>query len=424
MTLTADSLTGCDLGLEERITRRTATVGVIGLGNVGFTAVRLSIAGGYRAVGVDIDPDVVADRQAALAHSGLFRAGTKTSLLVDADILIIAIRLIPASRTGDFRSPFYELLSALRALPNRPRLFILETTVPPGTTREFAQQLCHARNDSLLAYCPERLGVGDELDVVTKVPRLVGGVTSAATNAACMYLEHIRVPTVTVSSPEVAELSKLLENAFITTGISLVGEITRVAHELGINANEVAEAAATKPDGYFPFRPGAGIGGNCLLNDLQFLRLTASDLRVEVPLLEGVERASGRISHSVISRLDSLMKSRGLSLFGATVWIVGVGFKIGSSDTTNTPAIELVRLLLEYEAAPIYSDADVLEFEYKGRAVPRVAIEEWPAQVDAVVILSGDRTRRLDVLQARVPLVLDIGGGRIMDGSSAGIETL
>jgi UDP-N-acetyl-D-glucosamine dehydrogenase len=227
-----------------------------------------------------------------------------------------------------------------------------------------------------------------------------------------------------VSQPEVAELSKLLENTFLTTGIALMAEVTRIAHALGIEAHEVAMAAQTKPRGYYPFVPGVGVGGHCLPNDLRLLRGTAQSLGLGAAFLNGVEWSTSQMAETTVRRLETLMQARGATLGDSLVWLIGVGFKNGSPDTTCTPATEVVRILRNRGARVVYSDSQVAEFMVDSVPVTRIFPGVPPAGAAAALILSGDREIDLEVLASMVPIVLDAGGAQVMNGRAANMAHL
>jgi nucleotide sugar dehydrogenase len=253
----------------------------------------------------------------------------------------------------------------------------------------------------------------------------VGGLTPRATERASAFLDGAGLRPVPVSAPEVSELAKLLENAFLTANIALIGEFTRLANALGLAAHEVTAAAATKPHGYFPFHPGPGMGGHCLRNDLDLLRQHGAELALRTPLLDGIAAVAAELPHLAVARLEDRVAAVGRSLAAGTVLLVGVGFKPGSPDLTETPAVPIARLLRTAGATPAYLDEQVPSFVVDGLPLPRLRPGQLPgAGLVAVLVVAGDRTVPVETLRASDACLLDAGGGSIMQGRFAPDERL
>lgn len=401
-----------------------SNVGIVGLGIVGTATARLAAQAGHRVLGYDANPTHAAEVSSELRELSC-EISSVPAVLSSADIIVIAVR---AATGPDGATDLRPLASAFRTLadiPARDRLILVETTVPPGTTRRLAAELPETVRATMhIAHCPERLRVGDSLEQLRKVPRLVGGLTPAATRLGCDFVESLGIPPVAVSQPEVAELAKLLENAFLTTGIAFMGEIARIAHALGISAAEVADAAETKPHGYFAFRPGPAIGGHCLVNDMHMLRGTAASLGLRSELLQGVAHAADGLNDNVLARLQALLTTRDLSLRGALVWIIGVGFKVGSNDSSGSAAIGLVRLLRAHGCSVVCSDSSIASLTVDDTPVARAPTESVSFRPEAALLLSGDPAIELGNVVARSQVVLDLGGSRIMRGDPCKLERM
>ena len=401
-----------------------SNVGIIGLGIVGTATARLAAEAGHRVLGYDANPAHAEEIGRKLRELSC-EISSAPAVLSSADIIVIAVR----AATGlDGATDLQPLISAFRTLadmPTRDRLILVETTVPPGTTRRLVAELPETvRATMQIAHCPERLRVGDSLEQLRKVPRLVGGLTPAATRMGCNFIESLGIPAVPVSQPEVAELAKLVENAFLTTGIAFMGEIARIAHALGISAAEVADAAETKPHGYYAFRPGPAIGGHCLVNDLHMLRGTASSLGLTSEFLQGVGHAADGLNDNVLARLHTLLTTRDLSLRGALVWIIGVGFKLGSNDSSGSAAIGLVRLLRARGCSVVFSDSKIGSLTVDDSPVAPAPTESGSFRPQAALLLSGDPAIELGEVLARSQVVLDLGGSRIMRGDPCQLERM
>ena len=407
----------------ERPTRK-GNVGIVGLGIVGTATARLAAQAGHRVLGYDANAARVAQICRELQEPSC-EISSLPAVLASAEIIVIAVRAAAGPDGATELGPLASAFHTLADLPPRDRLILVETTVPPGTTRRLAADLPDtARQTMHIAHCPERLRVGDSLEQLRKTPRLVGGLTSEATRRGCDFIASLGIPAVPVSQPEVAELSKLVENAFLTTGIAFMGEIARIAHALGISAAEVADAAATKSHGYYPFRPGPAIGGHCLVNDMHMLTGTASSLGLRSELLQGVEHAASSLNDNVLARLQALMATRGLSLRGALVWIIGVGFKIGSDDASGSPAIGLVRSLRAHECSVVFSDSRIGSLTVDDMPVARAPCSSASFQPQAVLLLSGDPDIDLRDVVARSRVVLDLGGSGIMGDCTCKLERM
>jgi UDP-N-acetyl-D-glucosamine dehydrogenase len=358
------------------------------------------------------------------AKPGRWSISANPESLANADIIVVAVRL-PVSADGLVdREPLDSAADLLRDAGLRDRMILLASTVPCGTTRTFAETL-GGGGRTLVAHAPERLSAGQDRTVLRQIPHLVGGLGTQATEAGARFLGTFCDQVVPVSSPEVSELSKLLENAFISTGVALANEITRLAHSSGISATEVCQAAATKTQGYFPFYPGPGVGGHCLPNDLQILAGSARARGLESPLFEAVAAVNDAAPEIVVNRLEAILESAGSILKRARVLLVGVGFKIGSSDTTATPAVGIVRLLRRRGASPAFVDSAVPDFAVDGQAVERVDASALKNELfDACIVMSGDRSVTGRAVESAANCVLDAGGARILHGSVIGAHRL
>jgi UDP-N-acetyl-D-glucosamine dehydrogenase len=293
-----------------------------------------------------------------------------------------------------------------------------------GATREFAAR-CAGGDTTFVAHAPERLAVGHGTSDLASIPHLVGGIDDASTQLSARFLTRVCRDVVTVASPEVSELSKLLENAFISVGIALVAEITKIAGAADTSARAVTDAAATKPFGYFPFHPGAGIGGHCIPNDLELLRHSAAALGVSTPLLAAASATRVEMSAVAVDRLQTLLEREGIALAGAEILVVGTGFKVGSADQAASPAGDVVRELRDRQARPSFLDSANDELVVNELAVPRVLPSDLAVRrFAAAMMVAGDREVSLDLLRSSASIVFDAGGGAIVPGSVEGVSRL
>jgi UDP-N-acetyl-D-glucosamine dehydrogenase len=397
-------------------------VAVVGLGFVGSTTARYLAGAGMAVHGYDRSETAVHTARDLLARKlgaeAFWEVGTDPRPVGNAEAVFVAVRLV-RDQMGHFGTePLEGVAAMLRRYGSDGQIVLVESTVPPGTTRRFTSWLDRPGID--VAHAPERLRVGDGDAALRSVPRLVGGMTARATERGCALLEEAGLSPVPVNAPEVSELAKLLENAFLTTNIALVGEMTKLALAVGVSAHEVTVAAASKPHGFMAFHPGAGIGGHCLRNDLDLLRQAGMGLGLETPMLDGIAKVASSLPGLVVERLQDCC-----NLAGAHILLIGVGFKSGSADLTETAAKPVCRLLRGAGCSVSYLDRLVPEFVVDGEAVPRLT----PAQLrdgglDALVVLSGDDGVTMEELRASGASLLDAGGGSTMSGAWRADERL
>ncbi|MCB1832951.1 MAG: nucleotide sugar dehydrogenase [Geminicoccaceae bacterium] len=397
-------------------------VGIIGLGFVGATTFRYLAAEGCELIGFDIDPGARERANARfteeIARDRVWQITDRPDDLAKTDILIVAVRI--PSPSGDSAS-LRSVAEMLRKHGRDGQLVIIESTLVPGMTRSFARWMDRDRIE--VCHVPERMRVGERDKNLAAVPRLVGGLTANATERSCRFFESVGIRPVPVAAPEISELSKLFENAFLTTNIALVADLTRIAHALGFPAKEVTDAAATKPHGFMSFTPGPGIGGHCLRQDVDLLRTYGEGLDIDLPVFRGVARSARAMPDIVVDRLGRLISRAGGSLQGARVLLIGAGFKIGSDDATETPFLPIARQLTNKGASIGYLDPLIDDLTLNDKALLRLE----PADIDsfrpdAIIILSGDPRLSLDQLRSTGALLLDTGGGAIMEGETRAAE--
>lgn len=403
--------------LRERIEHRTARCAVVGLGMVGTMQARMLASAGYAVAGYDTNPAAV-DAFRTETFASRCEASTSDAVLAQADVALVCVR-VGIDEQGE--PNFAALRATADALSRRcagPTLIIVVTTVVVGTTSRFATEWL-ARDGGerwFVASAPERIAAQQSLEDVVATPRLVAGIDDSSGDLAQALMSRICANAVRVTRPEVCELSKLLENTFRTQAIALVSEVTRVAHAFGVSASEVCSAAATKPFGYFPFFPGAGVGGHCLPNDLRLLARSCRDAGMSSPLLGAVADVIAGMPDIVIQRLESLL---GRSVAGLSVLIVGVGFKPGADDLAASPAIPLMERLLDRQTRLAYLDDVAADVLLRGGSIERIAAGDLTTRrFDAVVIVSGARSVDFESLYQASALVLDAGGARIMVGDA------
>ncbi len=359
----------------DRLARREAVVGVIGLGYVGLPLSIEFWRAGLRVIGFDVDPekigklsagesyitDVPGSQVAEAAASGRFEATTDFDRLSEPDALCICVPTpLTATRDPDLSfvvNTVEEIAKRLR----RGQLVVLESTTYPGTTREevlprLAAGGLKVGSDFFCGYAPERVNPGSAHPPFAQVPRVVSGITTACLEATKALYDTIVEQTVPVSSPEVAEMAKLLENIFRAVNISLVNELKVIAFRMGIDIWEVIEAAATKPYGFMPFSPGPGLGGHCIPIDPFYLSWRARAFEANARFIELAGEINSQMPEFVVHRVSEALNSHSLPLKGSRVLVLGVAYKPDTSDTRESPAVRIIELLQAAGAEVRYHD--------------------------------------------------------------------
>lgn len=402
-------------------------VAIVGAGYVGLPLARVFAEAGKRVVLVDVDAarvaklnagesyveDVPSEVLEGLVAAGLVTATTDYDALREADAILVALPT-PLSRQ---REPDLSILvSATEEIAKRLRrghLVVLESTTYPGTTREQVLPILEqgsglvAGRDFHLAFSPERVDPGRKDWTTKNVPKVVGGIDEASTEAAAALYASAVETVHRVSSPEAAELTKLLENIFRSVNIALVNELAQLCDRMGIDVWEVVEAAATKPFGFMSFKPGPGLGGHCIPIDPFYLTWKAREYGFYTEFIE----LAGKVNESMPYFCRSLVSqalnhSRQRSLKGSRILVLGVAYKPDIADTRESPAVKLIALLRNAGAEVDYHDPHVPAFEENGIAMESVPLE--PGAYDCVVIVTNHSAIDYDRLVEEAQLVVDL----------------
>jgi UDP-N-acetyl-D-glucosamine dehydrogenase len=408
-------------------------VAIIGAGYVGIPLAQVFADAGKDVLLVDVVPglvaalnrgeshieDVPSETLRPLVESGHIEATTDYDRLVDADAILIAL----ATPLSKQREPDLRIVkSAVEQLAKRLRkghLVVLESTTYPGTTREVVLPLLEqsglkAGVDFHLGFSPERVDPG-RIDWTTKtVPKVVGGITAAcAARAAELYGSAVD-EVHTVSSPEAAELTKLLENIFRSVNIALVNELAQLCERLGIDVWEVVEAAATKPFGFMSFQPGPGLGGHCIPIDPFYLTWKAREYGFYTEFIELAGKVNENMPYYCRSLISQALNHGGeKSLKGSKILILGVAYKADISDLRESPALKLIELLEKAGAEVSYHDPHVPEFNGKRSA----ALD--PAEYDCVVIVTAHSSIDYDAVVENANIVVDFRNATGKNGTES-----
>jgi UDP-N-acetyl-D-glucosamine dehydrogenase len=414
----------------------TRDVAIVGAGYVGVPLARTFADAGKRVLLVDVDParvatlnagesyieDVPADVLKAHVDNGLIAATTDYDELRDVGAILVALPT-PLSRQ---REPDLRILvSAAEQIATRLRpghLVVLESTTYPGTTREQMQPILErgsglkAGQDFHLAFSPERVDPGREDWTTRNVTKVVGGVDEASTDAAAALYASAIDSVHPVSSPEAAELTKLLENIFRSVNIALVNELAQLCDRMGIDVWEVIEAAATKPFGFMSFQPGPGLGGHCIPIDPFYLTWKAREFGFYTEFIElagKVNESMPYFCRSVVSQ--ALNHARQRSLSGSKILVLGVAYKPGIADTRESPAVKLIALLENAGAEVSYHDPHVPSFAENGLTMSSSPLE--PGAYDCVVVVTDHKEIDYEALIEESQLVVDLRNATGASGS-------
>ncbi|OQY32072.1 MAG: UDP-N-acetyl-D-glucosamine dehydrogenase [Anaerolineaceae bacterium 4572_5.1] len=396
--------------LLKKIENRTAKVAVIGMGYVGLPLATILAEAGFEVVGIDPDQrkiealarsesyiqDIPSERIAPLVESGKLRGETEYAVVTEVDAVSICVPT-PLRKTKDPDLSY--ILSAVDALSphiHQGMVIVLESTTYPGTTRELllpklvdAQGL-KAGKDIFLAFSPERVDPGREDWTTENTPKVVGGVTEACTEVAAALYGAALETIIPVSSSEVAEMTKLMENTFRMVNIGLANEMALMCDKLGVDVWEVIDAAATKPFGFMKFTPGPGLGGHCIPLDPHYLAWKLRSLQYTARFIELASEINANMPHFVIQKVQDALNDHGKPLKGSKVMVLGVAYKPDIDDLRESPAIDVIGLLLAKGAEVSYHDpyiSEVAHDSWELKSVPDLM--EEVSRVDCVVIVTN-----------------------------------
>jgi UDP-N-acetyl-D-glucosamine dehydrogenase len=408
-----------------------ARLAVIGLGYVGLPLAINFVEAGIGVWGVDawearvaqiaagrspID-DVDDRRLEAALKAGLRVTGLDADAIATADAVVICLPTpIDESRDPDLAHVLDAARFVGKAL-HRGQLVVLQSTTYPGTTSGplrralEAESSLEAGRDFDLAFVPERVNPGDPASSGRGIPRLVGGSTGAATSRAADLFRHVNETVVEMSSPDAAEMAKLLENIFRNVNIALVNQLAMLCERMGLDVWEVVDAAATKPFGFMPFRPGPGVGGHCIPVDPYYLAWRARQFGFVDRFVELAGDINMSMPRHVVRLVAEALNSRGRSINGSRVGILGVSFKPDVRDSRNSPAADVMALLGERGGEVSYHDPHVKRFaDSNGHEFESRPLAGLLEASDVLVVLVAHRAVDWEMVYARAGLVVDTAG--------------
>ncbi len=394
--------------LSDKIARRTARVGVVGLGYVGLPTAVAATTAGFDVTGIDIDrgrvdqinagrshvEDVGSDVLAPLVGSQRVTATTDYAAVEDVDVIVICVPTPVNSHKEPELGPLRDAVGTMAQHMRGEQLVVLQSTTYPGTTEELVLPQLEkdgsrqVGKDFYLAFSPERIDPGNQEFAISNIPKVVGGVTPRCSEVAADFFSTFVEQVIQVGSPKVAEMTKLLENIFRSVNIALVNELSESCHRMGIDIWEVINAAATKPFGYMPFYPGIGVGGHCIPVDPFYLSWKAKEYDSYVNFIELAARTNDNMPYYAVSRIVDVLGGMGKPAKGARLLLLGVTFKKDIGDTRNSPALRVAELLSDKGALIVYSDPHVPEVTIGGRNLKSVELSETELREhDAAIIL-------------------------------------
>jgi len=398
------------------------SIGIVGLGYVGLPLAVAFAEAGEDVIGVDVDAAKIAGLRAGESHiedipsewlervSDRIEYTTRAVDLHEAEAILVCV---PTPLNPNREPDLGPLLGAARTIAGvmaRGQLIVLESTTFPGTTREHLVPLLGesglvAGEDFALAFSPERVDPGRTDYTLRNTPKIVGGLTPACTERALEVYGRVCENLVPVSTPEVAELAKLLENIFRSVNIALVNELAMVADRMGIDIWEVVDAASTKPFGFMRFEPGPGMGGHCLPVDPFYLTWKAREYDIATEFIELAGKVNTQMPYFCLEKIERALNDVRKPVNGSRILIVGVSYKAGVGDLREAPALKLIELLQERGGTVTYHDPHVAELPTYGLRSAQLG-----GEVDLAVIVTAHPSVDHEAIVEQAPAVLDLRG--------------
>lgn len=412
--------------LKQRIGSRKAAVGVVGLGYVGLPLAVEFAKAGYNVTGFEVDAakarsiskgvSYIADVKTAalkqLVSKKKLKATTDFRRLKEIDAVIICVPT-PLRKSKDPDVSYIvaaaeEVKSSLR----KGQLIILESTTYPGTTRDLVLPMLARKGFScgsefFLAFSPERVDPANKNYSIHNTPKIVGGITKECVELAGLLYSSITEKVLKVSSPEAAEMVKLLENTFRAVNIALVNEVALMCDKLKLNVWEIIEAAASKPFGFMPFYPGPGIGGHCIPLDPHYLSWKLKTLNFYSRFIELAGEVNARMPEYLVQKVASCLNAKGISIKGAEILLVGAAYKKNVSDLRESPALDVMQLLLEQNARVSYYDPYIPKLCLGKKLLKSAGSLKNLSKYDAVVITTDHTSVDYRSLVEKAKLVVD-----------------
>jgi UDP-N-acetyl-D-glucosamine dehydrogenase len=414
--------------LQEKLKSRTATVVVLGLGYVGLPLAVVFAEVGFKVIGIDpvqekVDAinrgksyvlDVPSEVVARLSTAGRLSATIDFAACARADAVSICVPT-PLRKTGDPDLSF--IISAVEGLApyvHPGMVVVLESSTYPGTTREMVlprlteHSGLAAGKDLFIAFSPERVDPGRKDWTTKNTPKVIGGITADCSDVSAAWYRQALDTVVQVSTTEVAEMTKLLENTFRMINLGLVNELAIMCDRLGVDVWEVIDAAATKPFGFMKFTPGPGIGGHCIPIDPLYLSWKMKTVNYNARFIELASEINTNMPRFAVSKVQDALNERGKPVKGSRILVLGVAYKPNVDDLRESPALDVIHLLKQKGAAVSYHDPYIPRFRHDSWAMESVVDLMAEVQAaDAVVIVTDHKTYDYTAILEAANLVVD-----------------
>ena len=414
--------------LYQKLTQRSAQIGILGLGYVGLPLAAAFGEAGFQITGIDPDSrkaesinngisyiqDVPTEQVARLVKQGKLKATTDFSVLREIDAVSICVPT-PLRKTGDPDLSFImDATQELAKYMHPGMVVVLESTTYPGTTREILlpklgeEKGLKVGENFFLAFSPERVDPGRKDWTTLNTPKVMGGITPNCTQIATAWYSQALQTVVPVSSAEAAEMAKLLENTFRMINIGLVNEMALMCDRLGIDVWEVIEAAATKPFGFMKFTPGPGLGGHCIPIDPLYLSWKLRALNYTARFIELASEINTGMPRYVVTKVQDALNERGKPLKGSNILVLGAAYKPDIDDLRESPALDVIGLLEQKGAIVSYHDPYIPSLKHEGtilKSVPDLLASVQTS--DAIVIITNHSSYDYPALLGAAQLIID-----------------
>ena len=414
--------------LIDQLRDRSARVAILGLGYVGLPLAVVFAEAGFTVTGIDPDQrkvdkiyrgesyiqDVLNEQVSHLVSTGKLKASSEFDLLKEIDAVSICVPT-PLRKTGDPDLSY--ILSATEELAKymHPKMVVvLESTTYPGTTREILlpklgeERGLKVGEDFFLAFSPERVDPGRKDWTTLNTPKVIGGITPACSEVASLWYSQALQTAVPVSSAEVAEMAKLLENTYRMINIGLVNEMAIMCDRLGVDVWEVIDAAATKPFGFMKFTPGPGLGGHCIPIDPLYLSWKLRALNYTARFIELASEINTSMPRYVVTKVQDALNEQQKPLKGSSVLVLGAAYKPDIDDLRESPALDIIGLLEKKGARVCYHDPFIPNIQHDSRELVSVSdLMDTVRSVDCVVIITNHSSYDYPAILNEAKLIVD-----------------